>query len=211
MKRNNLIKTIFAISLFFGILAGVNVVAYADTLRVDVGATHVPGFKRYCFQVINDDENESNPKHHIEPVASLTIKYISKEATSADHRFRGNITGPALWNPNVTILSKEQDVTWTFDGFFGAGSIQYTVDKPDNTIKPGDRSDIFSFVVNGEISVTEFSTGFQEAPGSYRTSSKALKPFGDVFLTNDNDTDFLRDKDGDGVADKFDDDIDRTK
>ncbi|MCP4369066.1 MAG: hypothetical protein GY797_13280, partial [Deltaproteobacteria bacterium] len=46
---------------------------------------------------------------------------------------------------------------------------------------------------------------------SYRTSSKALKPFGDVFLTNDNDTDFLRDKDGDGVADKFDDDIDRTK
>lgn len=203
-------RTIFAISLIYGICTSINS-TFADSLRVDVGATHVPGFKRYCFQVINDDKNESNPAHHIEPIASLTIKFIPKEATSADHRFRGNITGPDLWDPKVIILGKEQQITWTFDGFFGSSTTQYTVDKPDNTIKPGDRSDIFSFVVNGEIAVTEFSTGFQESPGSYRTISKMLKPFGEGFLTNDNDSDFLRDKDGDGIADIFDDDLDDTK
>ncbi|MDR4497372.1 MAG: hypothetical protein MRK02_05515 [Candidatus Scalindua sp.] len=210
MDNKYSMKTILTISIFFGMITFINS-TFADSLRVDVGATHVPGFKRYCFQVINDDQNEPDPKLHIEPIALLTIKFISKDATVADHRFRGNITGPDLWDSKVTILGKDQEISWTFDGFFGASTTKYTVDKPDKTIKPGDRSPVFSFVVNGEISVKEFSTGFQESPGSYRTISTTTKPFGDLFLTNDNDTDFLRDKDGDGIADKYDDEIDQTK
>jgi hypothetical protein len=210
MKKFRFNKTLLSISLCLGLITGANN-AFSDSLRVDVSATYVPDFMRYCFQVINDDQNEPNPKHHVEPIASLTIKYISKDATPADHLFRGNITGPNLWDSKVTINGKNQEITWTFDGYFGSKTTKYTVDKPDETIKPGDRSSIFSFVVNGEIFVTEFETGFQESPGSYRIHCKTPNPFGEVFLTNDNDTDFLRDKDGDGIVDKFDDDPDSTE
>ncbi len=210
MNKFRLNKTLLSISLCICILIGAKS-AFADSIRVDVGATQVPGFTRYCFQVINDDQNEPNPKHHIEHIASVTIKYISKDATAADHLFRDNVTSPDLWDSKVTIQGKNQKITWTFDGYFGSQTTKYTVEKPDQTIKPGNRSSIFSFVVNGEISVTEFETGFQESPGSYRSVCKTPYPFGEVFLTNDNDTDFLRDKDGDGVADIYDDDPDRTK
>ncbi|ODS33175.1 MAG: hypothetical protein SCARUB_01653 [Candidatus Scalindua rubra] len=210
MNKFRLNKTLLSISLCICILIGAKS-AFADSIRVDVGATQVPGFIRYCFQVINDDQNEPNPKHHVEHIALLTLKYISKDATSADHLFRDNVTGPDLWDSKVTIHGKDQKITWTFDGYFGSKTTKYTVEKPDQTIKPGNRSSIFSFVVNGEISVTEFETGFQESPGSYRSVCKTPYPFGEVFLTNDNDTDFLRDKDGDGVADIYDDDPDRTK
>ena len=40
---------------------------------------------------------------------------------------------------------------------------------------------------------------------------KITNPFGEKLLTNDNDTDFLRDKDGDGIVDKYDDNPDSTK
>jgi hypothetical protein len=210
MKESRFNKTLLSISLCLGLLIGAKS-AFADSIRVDVSATHVPDFMRYCFQVINDDQNEPNPKHHVEPIASLTLKYISKDATPADHLFRGNVTGPNLWNSKVTINGKNQKITWTFDGYFGSSTTNYTVEKPDETIKPGDRSSIFSFVVNGEISVTEFETGFQESPGSYRTHCASPNPFGEVFLTDDNDSDFLRDKDGDGIVDKYDDDPDRTE
>ena len=181
---------------------------FADSIRVDVNPTHVPGFIRYCFQVINDDQNEPDPKHHVKHIALVTLKYISKDATSADHLFRNNVTGPNLWDSKVTIHGKEQKITWSFDGYFGSNTTKYTVEKPDETIKPGNRSSIFSFVVNGEISVTEFETGFQESPGSYRTHCKTSKPFGEVFLTDENDTDFLKDKDSDSIPDVFDDDPD---
>ncbi|MFQ5964904.1 MAG: hypothetical protein ACE5KZ_11550 [Candidatus Scalinduaceae bacterium] len=204
----------FVILVFISLCININTVTKnvsADSISVDVCATHVPGFMRYCFQVVNDDQNEPNPKHHIEHIALLTIKYITKGATPADHLFRDNITGPNLWNSKVTIIGKNQNITWTFDGYFGSKTTKYTVEKPDETIKPGDRSSVFSFVVNGEITVTEFETGFQQSPGSYKSHSKGTSPFGVVFLTDDNDTDFLRDTDGDGIADKYDDDPDSTK
>ena len=210
MNKVRFNKTLLAISLCLGLLIGAKNV-FADSIRVDVSATHVPDFMRYCFQVINDDKNEPNPKHHVEPIALLTINFISKDATPADHLFRGNITGPNLWGSKVTIRGKDQKITWTFDGYFGSATTKYTVEKPDETIKPGDRSSIFSFVVNGEISVTGFETGFQESPGSYRNHCKTTNPFGEVFLTDDNDSDFLRDKDGDGIADKYDDYPDSTE
>lgn len=202
-------KTLLFVSLCICLTTGGNS-AFSDSLRVDVSATHVPDFMRYCFQVINDDQNEPNPKHHVESIALLTIKYISKNATTADHLFRDNITGPNLWDSKVTINGKNQEITWTFDGYYGSKTTKYTVDKPDKTIKPGDRSSIFSFVVKGEILVTEFETGFQESPGSYRRHCKTPYPFGKIFLNDFNDTDILRDNDGDGVADIYDDDPNRN-
>jgi len=170
MNKGRFNKILLFTTLCLGLFIGAKN-ADADSIRVDVTATYVPGFTRYCFQVINDDQNEPEPKYHV-----------------------------------------EQQIVWTFDGYFGAGSkTKFTVDKPDNTIKPGQRSSVFSFVINGEITVTEFETGYQESPGNYRTICKTTNPFGEgVFLTNDNDTDFLRDKDGDGIADIFDDNPDST-
>ncbi len=186
--------------------------ATADSIRADVNATYVLGFNRYCFQIINDDQNEPDPKYHTEHIASVTVKFISKDATAADHRFRNNVTGPNLWDSKVTIRGKEQQVVWTFGGYYGAGSkTKFTVEKPDATIKPGNRSDIFSFIINGEITVTDVETGYQESPGFFRSHSKISNPFGEELLTNDNDTDFLRDKDGDGIADIYDDNPDSTK
>ena len=68
-----------------------------------------------------------------------------------------------------------------------------------------------SFIVNGEITVTGIETGYQESPGFFRSHCKISNPFGEGLLTNNNDTDFLRDKDGDGIADIFDDNPDSTK
>jgi hypothetical protein len=186
--------------------------ATADSIRADVNATYVLGFNRYCFQIINDDQNEPDPKYHTEHIASVTVKFISKDATAADHRFRNNVTGPNLWDSKATIRGKEQQVVWTFGGYYGAGSkTKFTVEKPDATIKPGNRSDIFSFIINGEITVTDVETGYQESPGFFRSHSKISNPFGEELLTDDNDTDFLRDKDGDGIADIYDDNPDSTK
>ncbi len=186
--------------------------ATADSIRADVNATYVLGFNRYCFQIINDDQNEPDPKYHTEHIASVTVKFISKDATAADHRFRNNVTGPNLWDSKVTIRGKEQQVVWTFGGYYGAGSkTKFTVEKPDATIKPGNRSDIFSFIINGEITVTDVETGYQESPGFFRSHSKISNPFGEELLTDGNDIDFLRDKDGDGIADIYDDNPDSTK
>lgn len=199
--------TIMCVVLLMGARATI-----ADSVRADVNATYVPGFNRYCFQIINDDNNEPEPKYHTEHIASVTIKFISKDATAADHRFRNNVTGPHLWDSKVTIHGKEQQVVWTFGGYYGAGSkTKFTVERPDATIKPGNRSDIFSFTINGEITVTDVETGYQESPGFFRSHSKISNPFGEGLLTNDNDTDFLRDKDGDGIVDIFDDNPDSTK
>ncbi len=211
MNKAAINKILLFTTICLGLIVGTKATV-ADSVRADVSATHVPGFKRYCFRIINDDQNESDPKHHIEHIASVTIKYISKDATAADHLFRNNVTGPKLWDSKVTIHGKKQEVVWAFDGYFGAGSkTKFTVDKPDNTIKPGNRSGIFSFTVNGDIYVTDIETGYQESPGFYRSHSIITNPFGEELLTNDNDTDFLRDKDGDGIADIFDDNPDSTK
>ena len=207
MSKFRFNKILLFILLCLGIFIGTKNTS-ADSIRVDVSPTHVPGFIRYCFQVINDDQNEPDPKYHVKHIASLTLKYISKDATPADHQFRDNVTGPNLWDSKVTIRGKNQKITWSFDGYFGSKTTNYTVEKPDETIKPGNLSSIFSFVVNGEISVTEFETGFQESPGSYRSHCKNPNPFGEVFLTDENDTDFLKDKDSDSVPDIFDDDPD---
>ncbi len=202
-----LLFTTLCLGLFMGTKNTV-----ADSIRADVNATYVPGFTRYCFQITNDDRNEPDPKYHTEQIASVTIKFISKDATAADHRFRGNITGPKLWDSKATIRGKDQQVVWTYGGYFGAGSkTKFTVDKTDETIKPGNRSSVFSFIVNGEITVTEIETGYQESPGFFRNHSKISNPFGEGLLTNNNDTDFLRDKDGDGIVDIFDDNPDSTK
>jgi len=204
-------KTLLYSTLYIGILIGVKS-AVADSIRADVNSTYVSGFNRYCFQIVNDDQNELDPKHHTEHIASVTIKFISKDATAADHRFRNNVTGPNLWDSKVTIRGKEQQVVWTFGGYYGAGSkTKFTVEKPDATIKPGNRSDVFSFIINGEITVTDVETGYQESPGFFRSHSKISNPFGEELLTNSNDTDFLRDKDGDGIADIYDDNPDSTK
>jgi hypothetical protein len=211
MNRTAFNKILLFTTLCLGLIVGIKV-AVADSVRADVSATYVPGFNRYCFQITNDDQNEPDPKHHTEHIASVTIKYISKDATAADHLFRNNVTGPNLWDSKVTIHGKAQQVVWVFDGYFGAGSkTKFTVDKPDETIKPGNRSNIFSFTVNGDIYVTDVETGYQESPGFYRSHSKVTNPFGEELLTNDNDTDFLRDKDGDGIVDIFDDNPDSTK
>jgi len=45
----------------------------------------------------------------------------------------------------------------------------------------------------------------------FRSHSEISNPFGEELLTNDNDTDFLRDKDGDGIVDIYDDNPDSTK
>ncbi len=202
-----LLFTTLCLGLFIGAKNTV-----ADSIRADVSATYVPGFTRYCFQITNDDQNEPDPKYHTEHIASVTIKFTSKDATAADHRFRNNVTGPKLWDSKVTIQGKAQQVVWTYGGYFGAGSkTKFTVDKTDETIKPGNRSSIFSFIVNGELTVTEIETGYQESPGFFRSHCKISNPFGEGLLTNDNDTDFLRDKDGDGIADIFDDNPDSTK
>ena len=211
MNKGRFNKILLFITLCLSIFMGTKN-AVADSIRADVNATYVPGFTRYCFQIINDDQNEPDPKHHAEHIASVTIKFISKDATAADHRFRNNVTGPKLWDSKVTIRGKEQQIVWTYGGYFGAGTkTKFTVDKPDETIKPGNRSSIFSFIVNGEITVTEVEAGYQESPGFFRSHSKISNPFGEGLLTNDNDTDFLRDKDGDGIADIFDDNPDSTK
>ena len=211
MSKGRFNKILLFITLCLSIFMGIKSAA-ADSIRADVNATYVPGFTRYCFQIINDDQNEPDPKHHAEHIASVTIKFISKDATAADHRFRNNVTGPKLWDSKVTIRGKEQQIVWTYGGYFGAGTkTKFTVDKPDETIKPGNRSSIFSFIVNGEITVTEVEAGYQESPGFFRSHSKISNPFGEGLLTNDNDTDFLRDKDGDGIADIFDDNPDSTK
>lgn len=202
-----LLFTTLCFSLFMGTKNAV-----ADSVRADVNATYVLGFTRYCFQITNDDQNEPDPKYHTEHIASVTIKFTSKDATAADHRFRNNVIGPKLWDSKVTIRGKDQQVVWTYGGYFGAGSkTKFTVDKTDETIKPGNRSSIFSFIVNGEITVTEIETGYQESPGFFRSHSKISNPFGEGLLTNDNDKDFLRDKDGDGIADIFDENPDSTK
>lgn len=210
MNKFKLKRLLLSITLCFGLFTGAKS-AVADSIRVDVSGTHVPEFTRYCFQVINDDLNEPNPKHHIENIASVTIKFTPRDATKADHQFRNNATGPNLWVSKVTIHGKKQQITWTFDGYFGSSTTNYTVDKPDETIKPGRRSGIFSFVVNGEIQVTGFETGFQQSPGSYRIHCKTPDPFGEVFLTDDNDTDFMKDKDSDGIADIYDDNPDSAE
>ncbi len=211
MNKATFNKILLLTTLCLGLIVGTKV-TIADSVRADVSATHVPGFNRYCFQIINDDQNEPDPKYHTEHIASVTIKYISKDATAADHLFRNNVMGPNLWDSKVTIHGKAQQVVWTFGGYYGAGSkTKFTVDRPDETIKPGNRSDIFSFTVNGDIYVTDVETGYQESPGFYRSHSKVTNPFGEELLTNDNDTDFLRDKDGDGIADKYDDNPDSTK
>jgi len=115
-----------------GFLTGTKA-AIADSVRADVSATYVSGFNRYCFQIINDDHNEPDPKYHTEHIASVTIKFISRDATAADHRFRNNVTGPNLWDAKVTIRGKEQQVVWTFGGYYGAGSkTKFTVEKPDS-------------------------------------------------------------------------------
>ncbi len=204
-------KVLLFSMLCIGLLIG-SKSSEADSIRADVNATYVPGFNRYCFQTINDDQNEPDPKYHTEHIASITVKFISKDATAADHRFRNNVTGPNLWDSKVTIHGKEQQIVWTFGGYYGAGSkTKFTVEKPDATIKPGNRSDIFSFIINGEITVTDVETGYQESPGFFRNHSTISNPFGEALLTEDNDTDFLRDKDGDGIADRFDDNPDSTK
>ena len=113
-------KILLFTTLCLGLIVGTKV-TIADSVRADVSATHVPGFNRYCFQIINDDKNEPDPKHHIEHIASVTIKYISKDATAADHLFRNNVTGPNLWDSKVTIHGKAQQVVWTFGGYYGAG------------------------------------------------------------------------------------------
>ncbi len=211
MNKSAFNKILLFTTLCIGLIVGTKA-TFADSVRADVSATHVPGFNRYCFQIINDDQNEPDPKHHTEHIASVTVKFISKDATAADHLFRNNVTGPKLWDSKVTIHGKAQQVVWTFDGYFGAGSkTKFTVDKPDETIKPGNRSDIFSFTVNGDIYVTDVETGYQESPGFYRSHSNVTNPFGEELLTNDNDTDFLRDKDGDGIVDIYDDNPDSTK
>ncbi len=211
MNKAGFNKKLLFITLCLGLFIGTkNTVA--DSVRADVNATYVPGFTRYCFQITNDDQNEPDPKYHTEHIASVTIKFTSKDATAADHRFRNNVTGPKLWDSKVTIQGKDQQVVWTYGGYFGAGSkTKFTVDKTDETIKPGNRSSIFSFIVNGELTVTEIETGYQESPGFFRSHCKISNPFGEGLLTNDNDTDFLRDKDGDGIADIFDDNPDSTK
>lgn len=192
MNKFRCFRTFLTLSLYFFVLMGAEN-AFSDSIRVDVSPTHVSGFTRYCFQVTNDDQNEPNQKHHIENVASLIIKYICKDATPADHRFRGNLTGPDSWNSNVSITGEGQKAIWK-------------TEKSKETIMPGDRSDVFCFVVNGEITVTGYETEFQESPGSYLSHCKGPYPFGQVSLTDENDIDFLRDTDGDGVPDKFDED-----
>jgi|APSaa5957512535_1039671.scaffolds.fasta_scaffold00854_4 hypothetical protein len=211
MNKSGFNKILFFTIMCVGLLMGTKA-TIADSVRADVNATYVPGFNRYCFQIINDDNNEPDPRYHTEHIASVTVKYISKDATAADHRFRNNVTGPYLWDSKVTIRGKEQQVVWTFGGYYGAGSkTKFTVEKPDATIKPGNRSDIFSFTINGEITVTDVETGYQESPGFFRSHSEISNPFGEELLTNDNDTDFLRDKDGDGIVDIYDDNPDSTK
>ncbi len=211
MNKAGFNKKLLFITLCLSLFMGTKN-AVADSIRADVNATYVPGFNRYCFQITNDDQNEPDPKYHTEHIASVTIKFTSKDATAADHRFRNNVTGPKLWDSKVTIRGKDQQVVWTYGGYFGAGSkTKFTVDKTDETIKPGNRSSIFSFIVNGEITVTGIETGYQESPGFFRSHCKISNPFGEGLLTNDNDTDFLRDKDGDGIADIFDDNPDSTK
>ena len=206
MSKFRFRKILLLITLCFCIIGAKN--AFADSIRVDVSPTQVPGFTRYCFQIVNDDLNEPDPKHHVKDIAQLTLKYISKNATKADHQFRDNVTGPNLWGSKVTINGQNQMIVWSFDGYFGSSTTKYTVEKPDETIKPGCLSSFFSFVVNGEISVTEFETGFQQSPGAYRGHSKSPHPFGEVFLTDENDADFLKDKDSDSVPDIFDNDPD---
>ncbi len=211
MRRGRFCKILLYSMLCVSLLTGAKS-AVADSIRADVNSTYVAGFTRYCFQITNDDLNEPDPKYHTEHIASVTVKFISKDATAADHRFRNNVTGPDLWDSKVTIRGKEQQIVWTYGGYFGAGSkTKFTVEKPDATIKPGNRSAIFSFIVNGEITITEVETGYQESPGFFRSHSKISKPFGEEFLSNDNDTDFLRDKDGDGIADIYDDNPDSTE
>ena len=211
MNKSGFNNILFFTIICLGLLMGTKA-AIADSVRADVNATYVPGFNRYCFQIINDDQNEPDPKYHTEHVASVTIKFNSRDATAADHRFRNNVTGPGLWDSKVTILGKDQQVVWTYGGYFGAGTkTKFTVEKPDATIKPGNRSSIFSFIVNGEITVTAVETGYQESPGFFRSHSKISNPFGEALLTNDNDTDFLRDKDGDGIVDIYDDNPDSTE
>ena len=105
-----LLFTTLCLGLFIGTKNTV-----ADSVRADVNATYVPGFNRYCFQITNDDQNEPDPKYHTEHIASVTIKFISKDATAADHRFRDNATGPKLWDSKVTIRGKDQQVVWTYE------------------------------------------------------------------------------------------------
>lgn len=194
MKKTIYFKTFLFVSMCFYILAGAEN-AFSDSIRVDVSPTHVSGFTRYCFQITNDDQNEPDPKHHIKNIASLIIKYVCKDTTKADHRFRGNITGPDNWNGNISITDEGQKVTWK-------------TENEKETIMPGDRSDVFCFVVNGEITMTEYETKFLLSSDSYTSQSKGPYPFGEVFLTDENDIDFLRDTDGNGIPDKFDEDPD---
>jgi len=194
MKNIIYFKALLFIPVYFCILTGTEN-TFADSIRADVSPTHVPDFTRYCFQVTNDDQNEPGPKHHMENIASLAIKYVSKDATKADHRFRGNVTNPDHWNSTTSLSDENQKVTWK-------------IDKTKGTVMPGDRSDAFCFVVNGEITIAEFETEFLQLPDSYLSQSKCLNPFGEVSLTDENDVDFLRDTDGDGVPDKFDEDPD---
>ena len=102
-----LLFTTLCLGLFMGTKNSV-----ADSVRADVNATYVPGFNRYCFQITNDDQNEPDTKYHTEHIASVTIKFNSKDATAADHRFRDNVTGPNLWDSKVTIRGKNQKISW---------------------------------------------------------------------------------------------------
>ena len=53
MNKAGFNKILLFSILCIGLLVGAES-AYADSVRADVNATYVPGFNRYCFQIINE-------------------------------------------------------------------------------------------------------------------------------------------------------------
>ena len=180
----------------FCILAVVGV-GYADSIEVDVSGTPALGIYRYCFRVINDDEPD--PDHHIMAIASVRIKYLPDGAVPLDDRFRNNIFGPEGWQGDtsgggwdpINLMPIVRKITWW-------------TEESEHIIKPGSRLGCFCFVSKGKIAVTELSTGFFSLEDGLMEHSTSPLPFGANLIDDSNDTDFLPDKDGDGIPDKFD-------
>jgi len=179
----------------------------ADTAKVDVTKTHAKGLNRYIIEILNDDIDNTNTDSleainiRDKDITSVTLSYEFTGEFSNDP-YRGNIQSPPGWDPTTKAWDPwefEKDdaclkrtITWKKgDGVAGVGS--------------GDPLRGFSFVVKGNIKTLQIKTDYCISG----TSDKCKFAYTEAFylkdaLTDENDTDFMEDTDGDNIPNKHD-------
>ncbi len=211
MTYSKFIITISCAFICFGLALITPGATQAETLQVDLTRTYAKSLNRYCFAVVNDDLNETE-EEHLYAIGSFTLNFSYERPYDHD-TFRGNVTTPTGWQGGLT----ETDDVLQGGDMVTSGTFEWWTSVINYTVAPGDRSDAFCFVIKGEeITVTSVEFGFldaenNEAPDEtnqkpyYDTYGYTENPFGkDTQITEKNDTDFLYDRDRDGIAYGFD-------